>query len=72
MAKIKKMAKIVINTHDFLGKLGLIKNLLAMALEDKNAFLNPEFKEYIEKAFKTNQILIDIIKETKNGENINC
>lgn len=55
------MAEISLNSHDLLGKLGLIKNLLAVVLESESP-IGEKSLDYIKKASETNQNLIDLIK----------
>lgn len=63
------MAEISLNSHDLLGKLGLVKNLLAVVLESETS-IGEKTRNYIKKASEINQDLIDFIKN--NGKNINC
>lgn len=61
------MANIILSSHDLLGKLSIIKNSLYMLLEQ------PEKKEYLDCAIKTNQELIEMIKgAAQNGQNTDC
>ncbi len=55
------MSNISINSHDFLGKLSIIKNYLSV-LAENNALAEHE-KEYIRRAFEANESLITLIKE---------
>lgn len=58
------MANLILNSHDLLGKLSVIKNSLYMLLEQ------PEKKEYLDTAINANQELIEMIKgAAQNGQN---
>lgn len=50
------MAQITVDSHDFLGKLSIIKNCLALLKDDPNK------ANLLDIAFKSNQDLIDLIK----------
>lgn len=51
------MAKIILDNHDILGKLSVVKNALFVALE------KPAKEELIKTALKANQDLIDMVKK---------
>ena len=57
------MAKITIETHDFLGKLTIIKNALALLKKDCQ---KPQEQDYIKKDLDSTQNLIYWLKN-QNG-----
>ena len=62
------MAIISVNSHNFLGKLTIIKNHLSLVLQRKKVRDDQKLTESLGKAFKANQELIDLIKmESQNG-----
>lgn len=60
------MSQIVINSHNFLGKLSVIKNYLFVVLEsiskDKTES-HKKAKDYLQKAYQANEELIALIKQ---------
>lgn len=57
------MVQIILDSHDLLGKLSIIKNALFVALE------KPEKEEYLKTAIQANQELIDSVERAaENGE----
>jgi len=63
------MSKILVDNHDFLGKLSVIKNCLSLLLEKESG---QDKKELLKMAANTNQQLIDNIKTVKNEKDSNC
>ena len=62
------MAIISVNSHDFLGKLTIIKNYLSLVLQEEKVRDDEKLTESLGRAFKANQELIDLIKmESQNG-----
>ena len=55
------MSKALIETHDVLERLSIIKNCLALLLEEKNR-LSQDSKGLLDRAYLSNQELIDLIK----------
>lgn len=56
------MSQITISSHDFLGKLSVIKNYLFVVITgEKN--MDPKHLEYLKNAADANQSLIDEIKK---------
>jgi len=53
------MAKVSIDSHDFLGKLTIIRNCLSLLEKVRN----PKEKKLVKMAYETNQELIKQIKE---------
>ncbi|MBU4210012.1 hypothetical protein KKC08_05230 [Patescibacteria group bacterium] len=53
---------IKVNSHDFLGKLSIIKNCLALILDDKKQ--SDKNSNLLQKAYDSNQDLINLIKNT--------
>ena len=67
------MNNITINSHDFLGKLSIIKNQLFLALESLSASptqSNPADKvvDRLKKAYQANEEVIKMIKESSLGK----
>ncbi len=63
------MSNVLVDNHDFLGKLSVIKNCLSLLLEKDSG---RDEKELLEMAANTNQQLIDNIKAAKNEKDSNC
>ena len=63
------MSKVLVDNHDFLGKLSVIKNCLSLLLEKESG---QDKKELLKMAANTNQQLIDNIKAVKNEKDSNC
>jgi hypothetical protein len=55
------MANITINSHDVLGKCSVIKNYIAVLLAD--ASLSQQAKDYLDKAYSSNEEIIEMVKK---------
>lgn len=58
------MSKVVVDSHDLLGKLTIIKNCLSILMEDQKYPGNNN--NYLQQALNSTQNLIDLIKNAKN------
>ena len=57
------MSQVTISSHDFLGKLSVVKNYLSVVIADEKN-MDSKHVEYLKNAFDANQSLIDAIKKT--------